>query len=297
MLSPFLFFIFFNLIAMTSQSQDFILNQAIGVRLIDSKGVEKQASYGKSTFQFEKIITDSSGLKFQRNKSVITIGPHSIIRFVEKGLSLENGSVRFDMVDEGDPSWVSVQSEVAGVYFKGASYFVSYDIESAKFEVVIFKGEGTIQPVGRDETLVVKENSRGFFLGVMDSDGPAFDVFMKGHKATRGDFAEIERLNPMDLDLIQSKTQLASYIPPKVISLKPKVGEICKKPFAKFNFCLWTCVNNPKNEKKCRIDLPQVHCERKRCNANGLWSEESRLPASAKNICESSAAKISNCDY
>jgi hypothetical protein len=225
------------------------------------------------------------------------MGPNSALRFIEKGVSIEGGTVRFDIEDDVNTPWLYVQSEIANLYVKGTSYLVSYDTESAKFEAVIFKGEGTIQPVGRDDSLVIKEHSRGIFAGVMDPDGPAFDIFMKGHKSARGEFAEVEKLNPMDFDLLQSKTQLANYVPPKNFSNKPKPGEICKRPFAKFNYCLWSCINNPKNEKKCRVDLANVYCERKRCNANGKWSEESRLPASAKNICESSLPKMEKCDY
>lgn len=77
---------------------------------------------------------------------------------------------------------------------------------------------------------------------------------------------------------------------------RPEPKEICHAPKGLFNDCSWTCENNPKNAKICRTDLPQVKCIRRRCNANGAWAEELRLPSSRSYQCDVKV-KVQGCDY
>lgn len=71
--------------------------------------------------------------------------------------------------------------------------------------------------------------------------------------------------------------------------------EICHSPSGQFNQCSWRCAGNPSGESRCRVDRPGVACVRTRCNANGLWAEETRLPASAD--CPAAGARVGDCDY
>ena len=72
---------------------------------------------------------------------------------------------------------------------------------------------------------------------------------------------------------------------------------VCHEPAGKFNDCAWTCVNNPAKEKHCRTERADVQCVRKRCNANGEWTEETRLPASFHGLCDPAHPRIAPCDY
>jgi len=65
----------------------------------------------------------------------------------------------------------------------------------------------------------------------------------------------------------------------------------------KFNQCSWSCKNNPKGEKSCRTDLPEVSCVRQRCNAAGDWTDMNRMPSSYGSECPSSGFKVKACDY
>ena len=79
---------------------------------------------------------------------------------------------------------------------------------------------------------------------------------------------------------------------------KSSDGHICSAPKGRLNQCLWQCRNNPDGEKKCRTDLPQVNCVRQRCNANGDWADDTRLPASYFDMCKPSGeVKVGPCDY
>lgn len=73
--------------------------------------------------------------------------------------------------------------------------------------------------------------------------------------------------------------------------------DICLKPQGDLNQCAWSCENNPAGEKVCRTDLPQVSCVRRVCNANGEWSQPTRLPASYHEACLGDRLVVKSCDY
>ncbi len=93
---------------------------------------------------------------------------------------------------------------------------------------------------------------------------------------------------------MESRVDLA-----KGLSRKAKRDvEICDRPKGFFNQCAWTCVGNPSGEKNCRVELPQVSCVRTRCNANGKWADEKKLPLNeAKGMCPATGATVKPCDY
>ncbi len=72
--------------------------------------------------------------------------------------------------------------------------------------------------------------------------------------------------------------------------------EICQAPAGRFNQCSWTCENNPKGEKTCRTDLPNVTCVRRLCRANGMWVEPKRVPASESSRCVGNQPTVRDCE-
>jgi len=81
------------------------------------------------------------------------------------------------------------------------------------------------------------------------------------------------------------------------IATQKKDRDLCLAPAGSMNECAWTCVNNPPKEKTCRTDRGDVQCVRRRCNANGEWTEETRLPASFRTFCDPSGPRVAPCDY
>lgn len=65
---------------------------------------------------------------------------------------------------------------------------------------------------------------------------------------------------------------------------KSSDSEICKSPGGYFNQCAWTKVG--------------ADCIRRRCNGNGKWAEEFKLPAAAASVCPASGGTVvKDCDY
>jgi hypothetical protein len=112
----------------------------------------------------------------------------------------------------------------------------------------------------------------------------------------RGYMTEAMALSPQDLTRIEQDTTFdkEDIKEQKVVA---KDAFICSQPSAKLNQCSWTCENNPSGASSCRTDLQQVRCVRKRCNANGTWAEETRLPSNASETCSGSKTVVGPCDY
>jgi hypothetical protein len=71
---------------------------------------------------------------------------------------------------------------------------------------------------------------------------------------------------------------------------------LCSSPSGTYNQCSFSCEGNPSEEKlRCRTDLPGVACVRRICRANGVWSEQTRLPASDSGKCQPGRSFVREC--
>jgi hypothetical protein len=111
----------------------------------------------------------------------------------------------------------------------------------------------------------------------------------------KGYMTPVYSLTASEIKELQELTEVANGDPRVVAKAVSK--PVCAEPKADLNQCMWTCVNNPKGEKRCRTDLPQVNCVRKKCDGNGNWSDESRLPASFHDMCQPAGYHVGSCDY
>ena len=79
---------------------------------------------------------------------------------------------------------------------------------------------------------------------------------------------------------------------------KQTTKDVCKNPKADYNQCLWECVGNPKSAgKKCLVERKNVSCVRKRCNADGSWTDTSVLPINTGADCIGNRVRVGACDY
>jgi hypothetical protein len=141
---------------------------------------------------------------------------------------------------------------------------------------------------------------------VLENDEIVYDVLLKGKKIPRGKLGLVENFTSEEKKLY-SETQLKKE---EIQRLKKSQAEkksqapprgkndICEQPNGKLNQCAWICENNPKKEKKvCRLENPEVHCLRKRCNANGEWAEETEISKEkAASVCGVQPT-VKDCDY
>jgi hypothetical protein len=120
------------------------------------------------------------------------------------------------------------------------------------------------------------------------SNSPEKGFFNPVSKITIADFEELYKTDLRD-DIATSKTaKIQKAKPPEII---------CKEPNGQLNQCTWRCVNNNKKAKACEVNKPNVSCIRLRCNANGDWAEETKLPVSSATKCKAHGDSVDECDY
>lgn len=193
----------------------------------------------------------------------------------------------------GTTTSYEIKTKVAVAGVRGTVFMVSYK-EGTKVETEIKAAEGKVFFSNKDysESREVNAGEKVTFVA------SAEDVFtendIKGF-VVRGYMTPVYKMKPAEIEDVKKMRNPAKRETASAGS--SQANSICQEPAADLNQCLWVCENNPKGEKACRTDLPQVACLRKRCNGNGQWAEETRLPASFYDQCQPQGYKVSPCDY
>lgn len=204
-------------------------------------------------------------------------------------LNLIKGKIRNQVEQKynGKTSYFKIQTKGAVAGVRGTDFVIAHT-ESGQLETRVETLGGKVW-LSDDEGNVTREIKRG--------EGAVYTAEMSGPEDEfihRGTVSEVYKIAPDRLAALDRDTRLD--VARNVASQAD--AEICTKPSAKFNQCAWKCDGNPAGEKTCRTDLPQVRCVRSRCNANGVWAEEMRQPASAGQAsCPAQGAKVKDCDY
>lgn len=131
------------------------------------------------------------------------------------------------------------------------------------FEVLVLKGTLNFRGLENEKVVPLKENERGSFVGVKENGEIAYDVLLKGRKVARGELQDIQKASADELKEYSKAAELKKQAAEKkrIEASKPKkqAGQICEKPFAKFNECSWVAT--------------EAGCVRRKCNANGEWAD------------------------
>lgn len=259
-----------------------ILQQSPDVIIQEEKGGTKN------------YLVKEGGLKFQNGAISYDLFAHSDLREEEGRFILEKGALR---VRGEDFDSLKVETPVARVTLNGSDFIVEYAVERAVMTVTALKGSALLQGHYRDDILNIQESEKGEFVGVPEATGPAFDVLLKGRKAIRGQLSGPEKIDAETRANVSSKFEIAKRQAEKKSKPKPKPGQICVEPFAKFNECLWRCKNNPPGKKDCQTQNPKVECVREKCLANGLWGDRKILKGSSRQACKKVGESLAPCDY
>ena len=190
---------------------------------------------------------------------------------------------------------VKTRSAVVGV--RGTDFVVTFKVgHKERTKVETLSGEVKLAnlnfsqsvnlPKGTMASYVVEPNSSDVFSDKEISEFVDRGYMTPVHKMTT---TEIEHLD-WETEVTNRKRQLSR-------TKSKKTKPVCQSPQAELNQCYWTCRNNPKGEKRCRTDLPQVSCLRRRCNANGIWADKARRPASFHDQCPPVGTRVGPCDY
>lgn len=185
---------------------------------------------------------------------------------------------------------IKTKTAVAGV--RGTDFVVDYK-EGDKVETQIRTIEGKVVLANKDfsQSLEVGAGDQGSYVVAANE---VFGQDEINDFVARGYMTPVYRMSTKEIEQLVKSTSAPGAGSRQAAAVK---HNICASPKAELNQCAWSCQNNPKGEKTCRTDLPQVNCLRRRCNANGEWSEESRMPSSFQEKCDPIGTKVAPCDY
>jgi hypothetical protein len=199
---------------------------------------------------------------------------------------------------DGKDNTYEVHTAVAVAGVRGTDFFTSYhDDHDGVMKIQTLSGVVELGPVADEKTVSVHANQEGAYT---------VDAYeLKSSSTPHGYFSAVQ---PMDSETIRALLK-DTYVAPAESIRKPaetttEVAKmapedpICSQPLGRMNQCAWACEGNPRGQKSCRLDQPQVKCVRRRCNANGQWNDEARTPASTAQLrCVSPTVQVGECDY
>ena len=287
------------------------VDEIIGrVWVVDFRGQKQMAQKGMKVYEGETLITDKASkvrIMF-KDSNQVNLSPDSHLVLTHyKVWKKTKGNVLMDLIKgrvrsrvnqkykgtETSRFTVKTKSAVAGV--RGTDFVVTYE-EGSKVitKVETLTGDVILQDKTKKQSQSV---TAGKYASYVISANDLFDDQEIQEFVERGYMTPVYKMDQKDLAKLDWDTSLKGERKPASHKGEPKGEFICSSPQGKLDQCAWTCLNNPSGENTCRTDLPQVRCERTRCNANGLWSDQSRVPASATTYCEGNKVVVKPCDY
>lgn len=300
------------------QTQVGVMVVAQGTGMVIRNNKTLNAKIGLKVFMKDYIETGSDGkikVKFI-DDNIMNLTPNSKITIEQmvfdpaKGnnktmLNLIYGKVRSTVKQSynGENYYhVKTPTAIAGV--RGTDFVTSFlENESEKkveTKVETISGLVELNDANKKQQVKISAGTYASFI-VAKNEGSVFNENDVSGFVARGYLTPVFKMTAEELKKLEITTnfnQLDSSTDKVELAKKSSDGDnICKNPSGDFNQCLWKCENNPGGEKKCRTDIPNVNCVRRRCNANGKWAEETRLPASFHELCDPSKAIVKSCDY
>ncbi len=111
-----------------------------------------------------------------------------------------------------------------------------------------------------------------------------------------GYFTAVKKMSDAEWRRLDEKSDVTRIAKVRSPASEQSRSPICTSPQGRLNDCAWVCLNNPKKAKTCQTHTGKASCVRLRCNANGEWAEETRLPASVSHKCGLDP-QVATCDY
>ncbi|UXR63753.1 hypothetical protein EZJ49_11830 [Bdellovibrio bacteriovorus] len=231
-------------------------------------------------------------------------------------ISWESGEAPVVILKTGQLHWqqklqdkaaynIALRSDLFEFIAPPGDYVLSIDPSKAVAGVKMFEGSMEFSALNGEDSAKVQSGQQVSFQGVLEGGEITYDILLKGKKIPRGRLTAVTSLDLKELSkaseaekLRLKKEKLEKDRLAKAKALAAKEGAICQRPSGRFNECSWTCLSNPKKEKKaCLVAASGVSCVRHRCNANGEWAEETVLDAEkGGSICKAQVV-VGPCDY
>lgn len=282
--------------------------------LVEPSGKQHSVRVGISVHTKDKVKTEAQAeirIEFQ-DANELHIQPQSEVLMSEYEsdskldrralLDLIKGKVRSKVKQKykGDTSSyfkVRTKSAVAGV--RGTDFVVSFNIGHKEItKVETLTGSVVLANADQSQSLDVSKGTYASYVVEANSSEVFSDKEINEFVA-RGYMTPVHKMSAKEIEQLDWESSVGEKPKGKTVSMQEKGASksVCQSPQAEMDQCYWVCENNPKGEKNCRTDLPQVNCLRRRCDANGKWADETRLPANFHEQCQAKGVRVGPCDY
>ncbi len=267
------------------------LSFAWGFQILQKSNDVTVVSEGEN---LREITVSEGNIKFTKDGNGFDLLANTKMSFTENRLQLAKGEfrIRGQKIES-----FKVETPVGTMTLNGGDFVVQYWSDKAIAMVQVLAGQALIQGLYREEVLNVQKGERGQFVGVPEAGGPAYDVLLKGRKSIRGTVSGPDKLSDDKLKEIDQMFDIKLRPVVKKEKPKPKPGQICSAPFAKYAECVWRCRNNPVGKKECHPESAKVQCIRQKCLANGQWGDTTELKGTAKQECKWAQDEVASCSY
>lgn len=174
-------------------------------------------------------------------------------------------------------------------------FIFSYESTKPSIEVKVLDGEINFKGYENESEIALKSGQIGKFEGVFEDGEVAYDTLLRGRKVAKGKLYPLENIKPGFVEeLLKQEQEIRQKAQKKKVVVKRKASQICDKPYAELNQCVYRCLNNKKGAKEC-LTSEGASCQRQRCNANGQWSDAVVLSGNESRC--SSKEVVGSCDY
>ena len=275
-----------------------------GVSLTGKDGKKVQVK-GKVALQEQALLetSDEGSVRvvIDAERSFIVL-PHSAVFLPtiswEGGeaplIVLKFGSLRWQQASKDKVAYNAALSSDLFQFIPPIGDFV-FEMNPAKAyaEVKVLKGSIEFSALNGDESAQVKAGQQVGFQGMLEGKDIAYDVLLQGRKIPRGRLTPVTAISAKEMasfDGAEKKQKKAESLRKSkaqaALEAEGKSGAICAKPAGRFNECVWQWVGKPGGS-----------CQRRRCNANGVWAEEVLVDAQKAGTNCKAQPVVAPCDY
>ncbi len=195
-------------------------------------------------------------------------------------LNLIKGRIRNQVEQKynGKTSYFKVETKAAVAGVRGTDFVIEQNLgDVIETRVETLDGKVVFGGKSGDKSHVLERGEGATFTIPKAADSATSEFFANG---TLSPIYKIpaERLRELEID---SRVDVARAS--KVGPARPAEKEICDNPKGFLDQCSWQRVGEA--------------CVRRRCNANGVWAEETKLPSSSMSLCPAKGFTVKECDY
>lgn len=196
---------------------------------------------------------------------------------VYQRIKLERGLIQFRA--EEDPK-IRFESPLFSENLSLGEFVFIYDPKVPLMRLSVLEGRQFFRGLENESSHLVQAGQRTEFVGLLQDGQVAYDVLLRGRRLAKGSLKDLQQLSAKELSELKKGSLFVKPKPPPIPKeLIRQPGQICERPFAKFNDCVWQVVEGA--------------CTRRRCNANGQWADTQSV---AKEKCEAKP-RVAVCDY